>query len=138
MTTIDRLEANGIPVTAMAHGGVVETKTVVQDVGQLSSLLDLGLDQQGGQAHFEALFSGIQPAATGGAAAVAGDGGAALSQRIAAHVIGNAALSGEDQAAIAPAFPMTAHVTTAPTPLTVSSRYDLSTPRRLAAHCRLH
>jgi hypothetical protein len=128
MTTIDRLEANGIPVTAMAGGGVAETKTVVQDVGQLGSLLDQGLDQQGRQAHFEALFSGIQPAATGGAAAAAGDAGAALSQRIAAHVIGNAALSGEDQAAIAPAFPMTAHVTAAPAPLTVSSRYDLSTP----------
>jgi hypothetical protein len=77
LTTIDRLEANGIPVTAMAGGGVAETKTVVHDVGQLRSLLDQGLDQQGRQAHYEALFSGIQPAAAG---AAAGDGGAALSQ----------------------------------------------------------
>ncbi|MFI5062491.1 MAG: hypothetical protein ACHP9Z_00720 [Streptosporangiales bacterium] len=124
MTTIDGLEAHGIPVTALASGGPVETKTVVHDVGQLRSLLDQGLDQQGRQAHYKALFNGIQPAATGGAA----DGGAALSQRIAAHVVGNADLSDEDRAAIAPAFPLTAHVTAAPGPLTVSSRYDLSTP----------
>jgi hypothetical protein len=127
LTTIDQLEAHGIPVTAMAGGGLVETKTVVHDVGQLRSLLDMGLDQQGRQAHYEALFNGIQSAAPGGTAAAA-DGGAALSQRIAAHVVGNATLSDEDRAAIAPAFPLTAHVTAAPGPITVSSRYDLSTP----------
>ena len=128
MTTIAGLEAHGIPVTALATAGLAETKTVVHDVGQLRSLLDQGLDQQGRQAHFEALFKGIQPAATGRQAAAADDGGAALSQRIAAHVVGNAGLSDEDRAAIAPAFPLTAHVTAAPGPLTVSSRYDLSTP----------
>ena len=125
MTTIDRLEAHGIPVTATGGGGLVETRTVVHDVGQLRSLLDLGLDQQGRQAHYEALFDGIEPAAAGGAD---GDGGETLSRRIAAHVIGNAGLSDEDRAAVAPAFPLTAHVTAAPGPLTVSSRYDLSTP----------
>ena len=67
MTTIAGLEAHGIPVTALATAGLAETKTVVHDVGQLRSLLDQGLDQQGRQAHFEALFNGIQPAATGGA-----------------------------------------------------------------------
>ena len=128
MTTIAGLEAHGIPVTALATAGLAETKTVLHDVGQLRSLLDQGLDQQGRQEHFEALFNGIQPAATGGAAAADDEGGAALSQRIAAHVVGNAGLSDEDQAAIAPAFPLTAHVTAAPGPLTVSSRYDLSTP----------
>ena len=61
MTTIEGLEAHGIPVTALADGGLVETKTVVHDAGQLRSLLDQGLDQQGRQAHFEALFNGIQP-----------------------------------------------------------------------------
>ena len=127
MTTIDQLAANGIPVTAPAGGGPVETKTVVHDAGQLRSLLDVGLDQQGRQAHYEALFGGIQPATTG-AQATAADGGVPLSQRIAAHVIGNADLSDQDQAAIAPAFPLTAHVTAAPGPITVSSRYDLSTP----------
>ena len=127
MTTIDQLAANGIPVTAPAGGGPVETKTVVHNVDQLRSLLDVGLDQQGRQAHYEALFNGIQPAATG-AQATAADGGAPLSQRIAAHVVGNADLSDEDQAAIAPAFPLTAHVTAAPGPITVNSRYDLSTP----------
>ena len=127
MTTIDQLAAHGIPVTAPAGGGPVETKTVVHNVGQLRSLLDLGLDQQGRQAHYEALFGGIQPATTG-AQATAADGGVPLSQRIAAHVVGNADLSDEDRAAIAPAFPLTAHVTAAPGPITVSSRYDLSTP----------
>ena len=127
MTTIDQLEAHGIPVTATAGGGPVETKTVVHDVDQLRSLLDVGLDQQGRQAHYEALFNGIEPAATGGAAAVA-NGGVPLSQRIAAHVVGNADLSDEDRAAIAPAFPLTVNVTAAPGPLTVSARYDLSTP----------
>jgi hypothetical protein len=126
MTTIDQLEAHGIPVTAPAGGGPVETKTVVHDVDQLRSLLDLGLDQQGRQAHYEALFNGIEPA-TGGEAAAA-DGGAALSQRIAAHVVGNADLSDQDRAAIAPAFPLTAHVTAAPGPITVNAKYDLSTP----------
>jgi len=63
MTTIDQLQAHGIPVTAPASAGPVETKTVVHNVDQLRSLLDLGLDQQGRQAHFEALFNGIQPAA---------------------------------------------------------------------------
>ena len=127
MTTIDQLQAHGIPVTAPANGGPVETKTVVHDVDQLRSLLDLGLDQQGRQAHYEALFNGIEPAATGGQAAAA-DGGAPLPQRIAAHVVGNADLSDEDRAAIAPAFPLTAHVTAAPGPITVNSKYDLSTP----------
>lgn len=134
MTTIDQLAANGIPVTAPANGGPVETKTVVHNVDQLRSLLDLGLDQQGRQAHYEALFNGIQPAATATQAAVTGaqstaaDGGTLLSHRIAAHVVGNADLSDEDRAAIAPAFPLTAHVTAAPGPITVSSKYDLSTP----------
>lgn len=127
MTTIDQLQAHGIPVTAPANGGPVETKTVVHDVDQLRSLLDLGLDQQGRQAHYEAMFNGIEPAATGAQAAAA-DGGAPLSQRIAAHVVGNADLSDEDRAAIAPAFPLTAHVTAAPGPITVNSKYDLSTP----------
>ena len=99
----------------------------MHDVDQLRSLLDLGLDQQGRQAHYEAMFNGIEPAATGGQAAAA-DGSAPLSQRIAAHVVGNADLSDEDRAAIAPAFPLTAHVTAAPGPITVNSKYDLSTP----------
>ena len=68
MTTIDQLQAHGIPVATPANGGPVETKTVVHNVDQLRSLLDLGLDQQGRQAHYEALFNGIAPAATAGQA----------------------------------------------------------------------
>jgi hypothetical protein len=119
MTTIAQLQAAGIPVTAAANGGPVETKTVVQNVDQLRSLLDVGLDQQGRQAHFDALFNGVATPAAASAAP--------LSQRIAANVIGNSALSAEDQAAIAPAFPLTVSVTAAAGPLTVTSRYDLST-----------
>src|SRR5580692_12001874 len=105
MTTIAQLQAAGIPVTAAANGGPVETKTVVQNADQLRSLLDLGLDQQGRQAHFDALFNGVAtPAAASAApAAPAAASAAPLSQRIAANVIGNSALSAEDQAAIAPA-----------------------------------
>src|SRR5580704_8110090 len=97
MTTIAQLQAAGIPVTTAANGGPVETKTVVQNVDQLRSLLDVGLDQQGRQAHFNALFNGIAPATNGQAAASA------------------------------TAFPLTVSVTAAAGPLTVSSKYDLST-----------
>jgi hypothetical protein len=117
VTTIDQLQAHGIP--SAADGGVVETKTVVHTAEQLRALLDLGLDDQGRQEHYEALFGGTKPV---------DDDGGLLSRRIAAHVIGNASLSDEDRAAIAPAFPLTAYVTAAAGPLTISSAYDLSTP----------
>ena len=59
MTTISNLEAHGIPVTA--GGQVVKTTTVVQNVDQLRSLLDHGLDEAGREAHYQALFGGISP-----------------------------------------------------------------------------
>jgi hypothetical protein len=43
-------------------------------------------------------------------------------------VIGNAELSAQDRAEIAPVLPLTAHVSADPGPLTVNSKYDLSTP----------
>jgi hypothetical protein len=127
MTSISRLEALGIPASA-AGDGPLETKAVVYNVDQLRSVLDMGLDSQGRQAHYEALFHGITSAAPAGAAEAADDGGASLASRISAHVIGNAELSAEDRAAIAPAFPLTVHVAAATGPLTVDSKYDLSTP----------
>lgn len=128
MTTISQLEAHGIPVTATGTGPL-ETTAVVDNVDQLHSLLDLGLDEQGRQAHYQALFSGIQPADPGsGPAAAADDGGASLADRITAHVIGNRELSADDRAEIAPVFPLTVQVAAAAGPLTVSSMYDLSTP----------
>jgi len=116
MTSISNLEAHGVPVTA--DGKLVRTKAVVHDVAELRALLDNGLDEKGREAHYEALFGGIStPDDT------------SVAQRVAAHVIGNAELSGADKAQAAAAFPMTVNVVAAPEaagPLTVSSRYDLS------------
>ena len=113
MTTITNLEAHGIPVTA--SGKLVQTTTVVQNVDQLRSLFDHGFDEAGREAHFQALFGGIStPEGTG----------ASTAQRLAAHVVGNGELSGEDKAAVAGAFPMTVHVIAAPKtagPITVNS-----------------
>ena len=112
MTTISNLEANGIPVTAA--GKLVQTTAVVQNVDQLRSLLDHGLDQTGREAHFQALFGGVS--ATDGT-------GASTAQSLAAHVIGNADLSEEDKAQVAGAFPMTVNVVASPAaagPLTVT------------------
>jgi hypothetical protein len=117
MTTISRLEANGVPVTA--HGGPLETKVMVYDTDQLRSLLDLGLDEKGRQAHFQAMFDGIT---------VPDDAGAQLVHKVTAHVIGNGELSAQDKAAAAPLFPMTFHVSAAPGPVTVNAPSDLSTP----------
>ena len=87
MTTISKLEAHGIPVTA--GGKLVKTTTVVQNIDQLRSLLDHGFDEAGREAHYQALFGGIStPDGTG----------ASTAQRLAAHVVGNAELSEEDKA----------------------------------------
>lgn len=119
MTSISNLEAHGIPVTAA--GKVVTTTTVVHNVEQLRSLLDQGFDHQGREAHYQALFGGVSTAED-----------ASLPQRVAAHAIGNGQLSEAETAqAAATVFPMTAHVVAAAAaagPLTVSSRYDLSSP----------
>jgi hypothetical protein len=115
MTTINRLEAHGVRVTE--HGRPLETTVVVYDAEHLRSLLDLGLDEQGRQAHYEALFDGVSA-----------PGGADVVRRVTAHVIGNAALSAQDKAEAAPIFPLAMSVSAAAEPLTVNSRYDLSTP----------
>jgi hypothetical protein len=117
VTTISRLEAHGVPVSAI--GGPVETRVVVYNVDQLHSLLDSGLDQQGRKAHYQALFDGV---------ATPQDAGAQLAQQVSAHVIGNGELSAQERADTASVFPLTVSVSAAATPLTVSSRYDLSTP----------
>jgi hypothetical protein len=129
MTTISRLEALGVPA-AKASEGPVETKVVIHSASQLRSLLDLGLDKKGRQAHYEALFASQQPAGapTEATQPAADDGGLSIVNRITEHVFGNRVLSAQDSAEIAPAFPMTLHVSLASGPLTVSSRYDLSTP----------
>jgi hypothetical protein len=117
MTTISNLEAHGIPVTGDSK--LVKTTTVVQNVDQLRSLLDHGLDEAGREAHYQALFGGVStPDGTG----------ASTAQRLAAHVIGNTDLSDEDKAQVAGAFPMTVNVVASPETagaLTVSSEYSL-------------
>ena len=129
MTAISKLEAHGIPASALS-GKTLETTLVVYDVDHLRSLLDLGLDEQGRQGHYEALFNGVTSIAPSdkAAPAAADDGGASIADRIAAHVIGNGTLSAADRAEVAPVFPMTIHVAAASGPLAVTSRYDLSTP----------
>ncbi|HEX3958639.1 MAG TPA: hypothetical protein VHZ03_18760 [Trebonia sp.] len=117
MTSISTLEAHGIPVTA--HGKPLETTTVVYNVDQLRSLLDLGLNAEGREAHYQALFGGVS---------TLDEVGASLTQRVSAHVIGNGQVSQEDNAAVATAFPLTVHVAASAQPLTVTGRYDLSTP----------
>jgi hypothetical protein len=115
MTSISNLEAHGVPVTA--HGGPLETTVPVYDADQLRSLLDLGLDEAGREAHYQALFGGVTPAASDAVS------------KLTAHAIGNGTLSDADKAAAAPAFPITAHVTANATgPITINARYDLSTP----------
>ena len=115
MTTIPNLEAHGVPVTA--HAGPLETTVTVYNTDQLRSLLDHGLDEQGRDAHYQALFDGIPPP------------GSDTVGKVTAHAVGNGSLSETDKAAAAPMFPMTVHVSAnAAGPITVSSRYDLSTP----------
>jgi hypothetical protein len=115
MTTISNLEAHGVPVTA--HGGPLETSVQVYNTDQLRSLFDQGKDEKGRDTHYQALFGNVAP--------VTSD----TVSKVTAHVIGNGALSAQDKAAAAPMFPMTVHVSAAAAgPITVSSRYDLSTP----------
>jgi hypothetical protein len=115
MTTISNLEAHGVPVTA--HGAPLETTVTVYNTDQLRSLFDGGLDEKGREAHYQALFGGVPPASSGTVG------------KITAHAVGNGSLSETDKATAAPMFPMTVHVSAnAAGPITVSSRYDLSTP----------
>ena len=126
MTSLSKLEAHGIPVSSIGNG-LLETKLVVHSADQLRSLLDLGLDEEGRAAHHAALFDGVTPAASA-EATTAGDGGASIASRLTAHVVGNSKLTEADKAVTAAAFPMVAHVSVAPGPLTINSKYDLSTP----------
>jgi hypothetical protein len=115
MTSISNLEAHGIPVTA--HGGQLETTVPIYNADQLRSLSDLGLDEAGREAHYQALFGGVAPASSD------------VVSKVTAHAVGNGTLSAEDVAAAAPMFPITAHVSAnAAGPIVVNGPHDLSTP----------
>jgi hypothetical protein len=117
MTSISKLEEHGVPVTAAA--GPLDTHIVVYNVDQLHSLFDTGLDQQGRQAHYQALFNGIPTPP---------DAGAQLAQSVTAHVVGAAPLPAQARSDSAAMFPLSVAVTASAAPLTVRDCYDLSTP----------
>jgi hypothetical protein len=116
--TMQQLSHFGVPDGTGTDGIAVDTEVIVYDLRGLWLLFDLALDETARDAHFEALFDGID---------VPADPDAALLRRVHGHVIGNETLSDEDRAAVDPIFPLTVALTVADGPLTVDKPYDLST-----------
>lgn len=116
MSVREILSSLGVPEGA-ASGG---TRVTVHSVAQLRDLLDIGLPPEQRAQHAGALLDGITP-----------PDGASLAHRLVGHVVGNDELSAEDHAQLAPAFPVTAHLTAQPPagpPKQVNSVWDVSTP----------
>ena len=104
------------PATARAHGNL-------HNPAQLRDLLDIGLPPEQRAQHAAALLGGIT--------APPGQPGVSLAHRLIGHVVGNDELSDEDQAQLAQASPITAHVTAQPpaaAPMQVNYVWDVSTP----------
>jgi hypothetical protein len=99
------LSSLGVPDGA-ASDGAVHTRINLHNVTQLKDLLDIGLSPEQRAQHADALLDGIT--------APADQPGVALLHRLIRHVVGNDELSEEDHAQLAPALPITAHVTTQP------------------------
>jgi len=95
----------GVPDGA-ASDGTLNTRINLHNVTQLRDLLDTGLSPEQRAQHADALLDGIT--------APADQPGVALQHRLVRHVVGNDELSEEDRAQLAPALPITAHVTTQP------------------------
>ena len=89
-----------------ASDGTLNTRINLHNVTQLRDLLDIGLSPEQRAQHADALLDGIT--------APADQPGVALQHRLVRHVVGNDELSQEDHAQLAPALPITAHVTTQP------------------------
>lgn len=120
MSVSDVLHSLGVPRDAASDG----TRVGLHNTGQLRDLLDIGLPPEQRAQHADALLP---------ATITAPDGppGVSLTHRLLRHVVGNDELSAEDQVQLAPAFPVTAHVTAQPpaaAPMQVNYVWDVSTP----------
>jgi hypothetical protein len=117
------LSSLGVPESAASNG----TSIGLHNVAQLRDLLDIGLPAEQRAQHADALVGG---GTAPGGTAPGGQPGVSLTQRLIQSVVGNDELSAEDQAQLAPAFPITAHVTAqtadAP-PMQVNYVWDVST-----------
>jgi hypothetical protein len=133
------LSSLGVPEGTASDGtasdGTVQTRINLHNETQLKDLLDIGLSPEQRSQHAGALLDGIT--------VPGGQPGVPLLHRLIRHVIGNDELSDEDRAQLAPALPITAHVTTqAPAggpvkgpgggtkqlPMQVGYVWDVSTP----------
>ncbi len=116
------LSSLGVPQGA-ASDGTVHTPINLHNPAQLKDLVDTGQPPEQRAQHAAALLDGIT--------APAGQPGVALVHRLIGHVVGNDELSDEDQAQLAQASPITAHVTAQPpaaAPMQVNDVWDVSTP----------
>ena len=116
--TMEQLSHFAVPDGIGSKGLAVDTEVIVYDLDGLRLLFDLALGEGARDAHFKALFDGID---------VPDDPDLALLRRAHGHMIGNETLSDEDRAAVDPIFPITVALTVADGPLTVDKPYDLST-----------
>jgi hypothetical protein len=113
------LSSLGVPESAASNG----TSIGLHNVAQLRDLFDIGLPPEQRVQHADALLGGVT--------APDGQPGVSLTQRLIRNVVGNDELSAEDQAQLAPAFPVTAHVTAQPpaaAPMQVNYVWDVSMP----------
>ena len=138
MSVSEILSSLGVPEGTASDGtasdGTVQTRINLHNATQLKDLLDIGLSPEQRSQHADALLDGIT--------VPGGQPGVPLLHRLIRHVIGNDELSDEDRAQLAPALPITAHVTTwappgeptkgaggtKPTTLQVDYVWDVSTP----------
>ena len=103
MSVSEILSSLGVP-EGTASDGTVQTRINLHNETQLKDLLDIGLSPEQRSQHADALLDGIT--------VPGGQPGVPLLHRLIRHVIGNDELSDEDRAQLAPALPITAHVTT--------------------------
>ena len=119
MSVSQILSSLGVPEGAASDG----TRISLHNPAQLRDLLDIGLPPGQRAQHAEALLDGVT--------APPGQPDVSLAQRLTGHVVGNDELSAEDHAKLAPALPVTAHVTAQPPaagPKQVNFVWDVSTP----------
>jgi hypothetical protein len=93
--------------------GLISATVDVESIDELRTLLDVGFDAKQRQAHYNALFKGIESQGS-------------LLDRVFRYLVGNDDLSEDDRGAIDAVFPLEVDVTTAPGPITVNKPVDLS------------